>query len=473
VNIRDPVIQQGWLARSTLLNFRKSQRIGTFLRDNSVANALVEGEMIIPLPELTEPFYEGSVQRLFAVPEDDTIMVTQTTSRGSVFDVGALFEIEGNDVNRALFRHILYSSMSDPKVWRRVKAAIEADPNLDPAYRSELLSGELEAYCEKGARTHHAGMLDAVTGEVIRNGVPENPSSCNVVRKYQILKPVRSEFLGAHLFDYSQFPHEDGFVVPLEYIVRFGITSASSVYRKYEAMDDKAKRAFEQELGATKALEAWQYLDHPIGDFTSKFEPEDRMVSKQEALVMSGLSGRQFIDSGKLAILGAWVVRLLVEEIGLLMWDIKWEFAKDGEDLVFVDTIDTDSFRATMFLEIDGERFVNHYNKQAMRDYFTLLHANWISDIKTAKALGQQEGIAFTDLLVAGQAEGRYAATPEVEPAFLSIQQDKMTAIREYMLGNEAAEDVKAKLEKAGREEIGFYREKGVMDGFRKINGIS
>lgn len=275
------------------VEFPKSQRIGTFLRDNSVANALVEGEMIIPLPELTEPFYEGSVQRLFAVPEDDTIMVTQTTSRGSVFDVGALFEIEGNDVNRALFRHILYSSMSDPKVWRRVKAAIEADPNLDPAYRSELLSGELEAYCEKGARTHHAGMLDAVTGEVIRNGVPENPSSCNVVRKYQILKPVRSEFLGAHLFDYSQFPHEDGFVVPLEYIVRFGITSASSVYRKYEAMDDKAKRAFEQELGATKALEAWQYLDHPIGDFTSKFEPEDRMVSKQEALVMSGLSGRQ------------------------------------------------------------------------------------------------------------------------------------------------------------------------------------
>ena len=73
--------------------------------------------MKIPLSALEEPFYEGSVQRLFAVPEDDSLMVTQTTSRGSVFDVGALFEIEGNDVNRALFRHVLYSSMGDAEHW--------------------------------------------------------------------------------------------------------------------------------------------------------------------------------------------------------------------------------------------------------------------------------------------------------------------------------------------------------------------
>ncbi|MCG8602257.1 MAG: hypothetical protein MI807_19080, partial [Verrucomicrobiales bacterium] len=62
--------------------------------------------MNIPSSDLSEPFYEGSVQRLYAVTGDDSVMVTETTSRGSVFDVGALFEIEGNDVNRALFRHV-------------------------------------------------------------------------------------------------------------------------------------------------------------------------------------------------------------------------------------------------------------------------------------------------------------------------------------------------------------------------------
>ncbi len=413
------------------------------------------------------------MQRLFAVPGDDSVMVTQTTSRGSVFDVGALFEIEGNDVNRALFRHVLYSRMSDPEVWRQVRAAIQEAPELDEAYRRDLLSGLLESCCERGARTHHEGMLDAVTGEVCRSGVPQNPSACNVVRKYQILKPVRTNFLGASLFDYSQFPQEDGFVVPLEYIVRFGITSASSVFRKHAAMDSAARRAFEQELGVSRPLEAWQYLEKPISDFTSKFEPEDRMVSKQEALVMSGLSGARFTDSGKLAVLGAWAVRHLVEEIGLRLWDIKWEFAKDGDELVFVDTIDTDSIRATMFIEAAGGRFVTHYNKQAMRDYFALLHDDWISGIAEAKALGRQAGVAFTEILRTGQEKGDYAPTPEVDPVFLALQVRKMAAIREYITGAASAGSVGAVLEEVGREEIEFYRAKGVLEGLRKINGIS
>lgn len=422
--------------------------------------------------DIGQPFYEGSVQRLYAVPGDDSVMVTRTTSRGSVFDVGALFEIAGHDVNRALFRHVLYSRLGDPAVWRRVKAAIEAAPELDAAYRAELLGPLLERCCERGARTHHEGMLDAVTGEVVRSGVPANPSACNVVRKYQILKPERTRFLGAPLFDYAKFPHEDRFVVPLEYIVRFGITSASSVYKKYLAMEAKAKAAFERELGVSRPLEAWQYLERPISDFTSKFEPEDRMVSKQEALAMCGLSGAQFAESGTLAVLGAWVVRDLVEELGLRMWDLKWEFAKDGAELVFVDTIDTDSIRATMALEHAGRRFAVHYNKQAMRDYFNLLHRDWIADIAEAKLLGQKEGVAFTEILKAGQAEGRYAATPTVDPAFLALQVEKMAAIRDSLTDDASVEVVRARLETAGREELAFYEGRGVLGELRKINGV-
>ncbi len=426
----------------------------------------------IPISTLGDPFYEGSVQRLYAVPGNDRLMVTQTTARGSVFDVGALFEIPGNDVNRALFRHLLYSRLGEPGVWRRVAEAIRGDAGLDETVRAELLEGPLEDWCERGALTHHEGMIDARTGEVIRSGAPEHPSAHNVVRKYQILKPARIDFLGAHLFDYSEFPQRDGFVVPLEYIVRFGITSASSVYRKYLAMDGSARASFERELGVTRALEAWHYLEKPISDFTTKFEPEDRMVSKQEAIVTSGLTGPQFVRSGKLAVLGAWVVRQLLEEIGLCLWDIKWEFARDGEELVFVDTIDTDSFRATLFLESDGRRFVNHYNKQAIRDYFTLMHADWISAIREAKALGAAQGVAFTDLLKAGQEKGVYAGTPEVDPGFTAIQQRKMDAIRDYMLGRTAAEETKQSLRETGLDEIGFYREAGKLDDFAELNGV-
>lgn len=422
--------------------------------------------------ELSEPFYEGSVQRLYAVPGHDDVMVTQTTARGSVFDVGALFEIPGNDVNRAVFRHVLYTRLAQPETWRAVRESIRNAPEVADEYREGLLEGALDECCETGARTHHGGMLDAVTGEVVRGGVPAHASNCNVVRKFQILKPDRAEYLGAHLFDYSKFYRQDGFVVPLEYIVRFGITSASSVYRKYLGMDEKARQVFERELGVSKPLEAWQYLEKPVSDWTSKFEPEDRMVNKQEAFVMSGLTGDQFVKSGKLAVLGAWVVRQLVGEIGLLLWDIKWEFAKDGDDLVFVDTIDTDSIRATMFLEADGRRFVNHYNKQAVRDYFLIFHGDWIAGIKEAKAKGAAAGVAFTELLKAGQESGQYPATPRVPEDFVEIQNRKMAAIRGYMLGEVEAATAKESLEAAGQDEIAFYRDAGKLEGFAELNAV-
>ncbi len=418
----------------------------------------------IPPHQLGEPFYEGSVQRLFPVPGEDSVMVTQTTARGSVFDVGALFEIPGHDVNRAVFRHVLYSKMADPATWEAVAESIRNAPELDEDYRAELLSGTLEDCCKHGALTHHEGMLDAVTGEISRQGLPENPSAFNVVRRYQILKPERVEFLGAHLFDYSKYPAEDGYVVPLEYIVRFGITSASSVYKKFLKMDERAQKAFTRELGVTDSLEAWQYLTRPINDCTSKFEPEDRMVSKQEALAMCGLNGELFVKSGKMAVLGAWVVRQLVEQIGLLMWDIKWEFAKDGDDLVFVDTIDTDSIRATLFLEVDDRKFVTHFNKQAMRDYFTVMHAEWIDAINQAKAAAATQGVAFTELLE--------VEPPVVDPDFIAIQTRKMDAIREYMLGNLAAAATQSELEAAGMDELNFYKAAGKLDALAVLNGV-
>ncbi|MEQ1841393.1 MAG: hypothetical protein ABL994_13375, partial [Verrucomicrobiales bacterium] len=127
----------------------------------------------------------------------------------------------------------------------------------------------------------------------------------------------------------------------------------------------------------------------------------------------------------------------------------------------------------TMFIEVEEGRFVTHYNKQAMRDYFALLHDDWITAIKEAKALGQQAGVAFTEILKTGQEKGDYALTPEVDPEFLALQVRKMSAIREYITGVAGAEAVRGILAAAGREEIAFYRARGVIDGLRKINGIS
>lgn len=420
--------------------------------------------------QLGEPIYRGSVQHLFAIPGHPDYMAAQTTEAGSVFDVGSIFTIQDNDVNRAVFRHALYTRLGDAAQWKRVKARIQADADMDEAWRKEILSGPLESMVSDGARTHHLGMADAVTGDIASGRMPANPSCYNVVRRFPVMKPPQRPFLGGHVFDYEQFYQSSTYVVPLEYIVRFGITGGSSVLRKYEGLLEAEKRKYEQELGLTEPMKAWQMLPQPIFDLTSKYEPEDRNVSRQEALLMSGLGAPSFLTTVKMALLGAWVVRDILDEIGLTLWDMKWEFAVDGLDTFFVDTVDTDSFRATSVTERGGHKLVLHYNKQAMRDYYKIIHAEWFAGVNEAKKEAARQGGPFTQILQAGQKSGRWLPTPVVDESFLSLQAEKTRIIRDHMLGK--APTAKSDLQRCGEEEITFYESRGKLAEYAKLNGL-
>ena len=426
----------------------------------------------LDLSKLGDPVYRGSVQNLYAVPDHPGFVVCETTPAGSVFDVGSIFNIEGNDLNRALFRHAMYSRLAKPETWRRVKASVEAAP-MDDVWRKELLSGPMETMLEYGAVTHHIGMVDAKTNEIVRDGMPENPSCFNVVRRFPVMHPPQRQLLGAYVFDYAQFQQSATYVVPLEYIVRFGVTSGSSILKKYTSLSEAAKRVYEQELGLSKPMSTWEMLERPIYDLTSKYEPEDRAVSKQEALLMSGLSGDDFLHTVKMAILGGWAVRELLESAGLLLWDLKWEFAVDREELLFVDTIDADSFRATTFLEIEGRKLVIHYNKQAMRDYYRLVHPAWYAGINEAKRQAQRIGQPFKQVLQAGQAEGTWPQTPVVDPEFLDLQARKTALIREHVLAERDAAAIRSDLKVTGEAEVEFYRRRGLFSDLMAVNSIT
>jgi len=426
----------------------------------------------VPLDSLNEPFYEGSVQRLYAIPDEPKYMVTETTAGGSVFDVGTIFAIEGSDVSRAVFRHVLYTNLSKPETWVEVKDAVQNAEGLDPKIRDILLEGVIDKLCSVGGVTHHCGMVDAVTGSVSHEGLPENKSAYNIVRRYKIEKPDQDSFLRHPFYDYSKFGSLDKNVVPLECIVRFGITSGSSVFRKYLKLSEDEQRKFELELGANGPLVAWEYLTTPIVDFTSKYEPEDRAVTKQEAHNMSGLDGETFSEMGKLAVLGGWAVRVMVEKMGLKLWDLKWEFAKDGDDLVFVDTIDTDSFRATSVLEDSGDKIVIHYNKQAMRDYYKISHSEWLGSINEAKEEARVSGVPFVDLLRSRQDSGDAPKDPVVDEGFMAIQVDKMNLIKDCILGDRDGSEVADALADCGKREVDFYTSNGQREALKNLNGL-
>lgn len=426
----------------------------------------------IDLQTLGEPVYRGSVQNLYAVPDHPGFIVCETTPAGSVFDVGSIFNIEGNDLNRAIFRHAMYSRLGQTATWQRVKSALLKNETLGSTWREQLMDGQLESMLERGAMTHHLGMLDAQSGEITTSGMPKQPSCYNVVRRFPVMKPPQRNVMGSFVFDYAQFHQSTTYVVPLEYIVRFGVTSGSSILRKYEALSEKERRAFEQELGLTGPMQAWQMLDRPIYDLTSKYEPEDRAVTKQEALLMSGLSTQAFTGTIKMALLGAWAVRDLLDEIGLQLWDLKWEFAVDGEDLLFVDTIDADSFRATSTVPVEGRSLIIHYNKQAMRDYYRLVTADWYAGVNAAKQEAAKSGAPFKQVLKAGQAAGKYPNTPDVDAAFLELQAKKTALIKQHVLGEFDAATIRAGLIETGLAEAEFYRSRGLLAKLLKLNAI-
>ena len=427
---------------------------------------------IIDLSKLIKPDYQGSVQELYFPAEQPDSMVSKTMPGGSVFDVGTIFSIPQSDICRAALRHKIYSLLETPAEWEKVSQHIRQRFADQPEFLSFLCQGPLEEFCSKGANTHHLGMIDRDTGEVYRHAYPPNPSQYVLVRKFQIIKPKRVTCQEHHLWDYSHYYQADKYVIPLENIVRIGITSASSIYRNYLKLGPEGRRDYLKELGQQQELVPWTAFPRPIVDFTTKYEPEDRNLKLQDALLISGNNAETLINIIKMSLLGAILIAEFFNKIGLYLWDLKWEIAKDGDRLVFVDTIDTDSIRVTTKTAYNGKNYYVNFNKQSMRDYYQIMHDRWYEATKTAKEEAQKSGRSFLDHLRAGQESGIYPNTPQVDPDFINIQESKFSALSAYMYQQSGLEETFEQYREIGLREISYYDAKGALSAYDKINGL-
>ncbi|MBI4682395.1 MAG: hypothetical protein HY757_04755 [Nitrospirae bacterium] len=215
-------------------------------------------------------------------------------------------------------------------------------------------------------------------------------------------------------------------------------------------------------------LSPWTRFDPPIVDLTTKYEPEDRNISRQEASMISGVDGDAFSKSLIMAILGAYMLQQIFDGMGLSLWDLKWEIARDGKKLLFVDTIDTDSVRVTFNMRRKDKSYFVHFNKQAMRDYYKIMHADWYAAVNEAKKIAAQTGRSFTDVLKEGQARKKYADTPVVDKAFLDIQTEKFLMIKSYIRDNK--QDLKKDAKRIARLEIEYYEAAGKIGEFEALN---
>ena len=417
---------------------------------------------------LDNPCYTGSVQKLYDVPDHPELLLSETTAGGSVFDVGTIFNIEGSDVGRASFRHLVFQELQDPEAWKSLSQKLSEEGSLIQKDKSGLVEKVLSGFGKNGAPTHHTGMIDRSSGEVYAKGFPSIPSNLTLIKKYKVKKPELNKLLGWHFYDYEKYHHIDQYVIPLEYIVRLGITSGSSILRKYSALSDSQKKEYLNDLGIDRPLSPWIQFDNPIVDLTTKYEPEDRNISRQEAALISGTDGNTFARSMIMAILGAYLLQRIFARMGLFLWDLKWEIAKDGDNLVFVDTIDTDSVRVTFNIVRDNRTYFIHFNKQSMRDYYKIMHSEWYSAVNEAKEIAAKTGKAFTEILTEGQNRNKYPLTPVIDERFLDLQKRKFEMIQGFIQGKE--KELQKEAEKIACAEIDYYESAKKIEEYEELN---
>lgn len=431
----------------------------------------MSADTVIDLTKLGEPDYKGSVQELYFLKENPEWMVCKTMPGGSVFDVGTIFSIPNSDICRTALRHKIYTMLQSPDEWEKIYHYICRKYEHDQEYLAFLSEGLLEDFRSRGADTHHLGMIDQHTGAVYTKSLPQNPSCYVLVKKYQIIKPFRISYNSNHLWDYSAYYGADKYVIPLENIVRIGVTSGSSIYRKYLNMDREARKKYLNELGLKQELVPWTVFAKPLVDFTTKYEPEDRSLSLQEALYISGRNGHNLLNMIKMSILGAMLVSAFFNKLGLFLWDLKWEIARDGDKLVFVDTVDTDSSRVTAKVNYKQQNYLVNFNKQSMRDYYKIMHPEWFEATRSAKAAALKSGKSFLEHLQTGQAEGYYPGTPQVDQKFIDIQKEKFNILIDYIYGQATIDHIIERYQETGQKEINYYDAKGVLGEYGKLNG--
>lgn len=414
-----------------------------------------------------EPYYIGSVQRLYDVPGHPELIISETTAGGSVFDVGTIFSIEGSDIGRAGFRHLVFQDLQSPEAWSDLSKKLSGDSSIIQKDDSGLVGKVLSEFCKNGASTHHLGMIERESGTVFSKGFPSRLSNLTLIKKYEVVKPELNIVLGWHFYDYEKYYKKDRNVIPLEYIVRLGVTSGSSILRKYNRLSDTDKKTYLNELGID-ALSPWTRFDPPIVDLTTKYEPEDRNLSRQEAALISGVGGKTFSRSMIMAILGAYLLQQIFSRMGLFLWDLKWEIARDGDNLVFVDTIDTDSVRVTIKIKHDNKSFFVHFNKQAMRDYYKIMHAEWYKAVNEAKKIAARSGKPFTEILSEGQENKEYPDTPVIDELFLELQRRKFEMIRDFIRNQNKGFQEEA--ERIARAEIDYYKAAKKIAEYGELN---
>lgn len=276
-----------------------------------------------------EPDVRGSVQELFKLEIGGKgYQLCRTTESGSVFDVGTIFSVPKSDVLRTVIRHAIFTALMSPKTWQEItdddaRCCFGSDAARNDLMRSDVMA-ELRT---RGARTHHAGMIDARTGAVVAEGLPNPPSNMVLIEEFPVIRPRRFSLWGRHAWEYQHYFLATRKVVGLENVFRLGNPGGSSLQKRFakavaQGGADEGKK-FLLSVGLHEDLKPWAMFTDMIFDCTTKYEPEDRYLSWNETVALSGVPAATFARLARTLAACTIYAAKFFRRLGFTLWDIK------------------------------------------------------------------------------------------------------------------------------------------------------
>lgn len=300
-----------------------------------------------------ELIYEGSVKRVWQSQSKVDRLWFEFTDDYSIFDWGKMPDkIANKGKSLALMGAFLFDRLSRPEFWQ-IFPNSPTVRRFDPYWLSErfnhpTFSGP-EGLRARGAASHFKLLIQA--GEMVsdlRRAVTWEPPILMEVQRAQVDRPVPHK-IGSNVVYFYPSPYanvqqraiyQDRRFIPLEIVFRFGMPPGSSLPARLAKDPSYAKV-----LGLREMPEPATFFSHPVLEFYSKLEPSDRLLSLQEAALVSGLSPIEFDHMCEFALDVAMALFYIFQERDIELWDGKLELAIAGGRLLLVDSIGPDELR--------------------------------------------------------------------------------------------------------------------------------
>ncbi|MFZ8934147.1 MAG: phosphoribosylaminoimidazolesuccinocarboxamide synthase [Bacteriovoracaceae bacterium] len=318
---------------------------------------------------------EGSVKNIRGIL-GQTPYVFEFSNRYSVFDWGAMpDELTNKGDCLAYMAWMFFDILGDPKRWQ------EWEPNqwAREKFGNTFIYNEI---LKNGVDNHCIGLVDD-SNQVLDNGSQLTRNLA--VEPVRIFDPTVQKNENGQLeyiyTDYEKCPTDS--LIPLEVIFRFGVPAGSSLLKRINDPEYLAS------LGVDNTPCEGDRFDFPIIEYSTKLENTDRYITKDNAYKIASLSEVEIKRLEGLVSLLSLRLKDIFKDIGVELWDGKFELAFSKEVdangnryITLVDSIGPDELRLTY----EGVQL----SKETIRKRYR--GTEWYKAVEEAKVIADQRG---------------------------------------------------------------------------------